>query len=65
MTESDKPKTRSEQDLVGAIAARIVECYRLRPSEVAKALDEAVDHSGNLLGWVRDLSRIWSGKEKV
>lgn len=37
------------------IAARLVETYRLRPCEVAAALDETIDRTGNLLGWVRTL----------
>ena len=37
--------------------ARLAECYLKRPVEVAKACDEMIDRSGNLLGWIRDAAR--------
>lgn len=44
-----------EVALMDKIATRLVEAYRHRPCEVAAALDEIIDRSGNLLGWVREL----------
>lgn len=38
------------------IIERLVECFQKKPSAVAKALDEEIDRTGNLLGWLRELS---------
>jgi len=40
------------------VVDRLTEAYKLHPVEVAKACDEAIDRSGNLLGWLRELARI-------
>lgn len=44
--------TVAERKLVN----RLVECYKAEPAKVAKAIDEIIDRSGNLLGYLRDAS---------
>ena len=38
------------------IIKRLIEVYKKNPDVIAKALDEEIDRSGNLLGWVREIS---------
>jgi hypothetical protein len=53
---TDKLKSGSELNclLPQKIVDRLVLAYKDRPLEVAKACDEVIDRSGNLLGWVRE-----------
>jgi hypothetical protein len=36
------------------MAYRLEHCYKIRSVETANAIDEHIDKSGNLLGWLRD-----------
>ena len=45
-----------EDPIETKIVDRLVAAYRNNPARVAAAMDESIDQSGNLLGWVRDLS---------
>lgn len=44
--------------LARKIADRISTRYRADPAGIAAVLDEDVDRSGNLLGWLRDYARL-------
>lgn len=45
-------------ELRGKIFDRLVDAYMQRPVAVAKACDEMIDRSGNMLGWLRDAASI-------
>lgn len=45
-------------ELALQIADRMTLVYRAHPAEIAETCDEQIDRSGNLLGWLRDYSRI-------
>jgi hypothetical protein len=42
--------------LTDKVARRLVLAYRVYPDYVARTLDERIDKSGMLLGWLRELS---------
>jgi hypothetical protein len=44
-------------ELNAKIVARLVRAYRVHPVEVATACDEQIDRSGNLLGWLREVTQ--------
>lgn len=52
------PSREPLSELASKVLNRMVEGYRLRPADVATACDEQIDRSGNLLGWLREASRI-------
>ena len=49
--------TEGKRTLAQKVLDRLVLCYRIRPVSVADACDISIDHSGALLGWIRDAAR--------
>ena len=52
--------------LARKIADRMAQSYRLsttRAADVATALDEVIDQTGNLLGWLREYARLGAPSE--
>ena len=47
-------KLRAENERLTKIVDRLMLIYQRNPQSVAMDLDEQLDRSGNLLGWVRD-----------
>jgi hypothetical protein len=54
---------QEELRLALLIADRLAQAYEKDRARVAKACDEEVDRSGNLLGWLRDYVML-KGQEK-
>ena len=53
-----------ESELRLLIAERVLQAYHANPPKIACLIDEQVDRSGNLLGWLRDLDLLlWKDEE--